>query len=54
LSRGLQSVKDDIKDKSGDLAKLMENQQYKDQEICLFKLIIEELCTRDGKGKNGM
>lgn len=54
LSRGLQSVKDDVKDKNGELAKLMESKQYKPEELCLFKLILEELCTVGGKGKNGL
>ncbi len=52
--RGLQSLKDDIKDKSGELAKMMESKHYTDSELCLFKLILEELCTVGGKGKNGM
>ena len=52
--RGLQSLKDDIKDKGGELAKMMECKHYTDSELCLFKLILEELCTVGGKGKNGM
>ncbi len=51
--RGLQSLKDDIKDKGGDLAK-MECKHYTDSELYLFKLMLEELCTVGGKGKNGM
>jgi len=54
LSRGLQSVKDDIKDKKGELAKLMDSKQYSDAELFLFKLILEELCTVGGRGKEGL
>jgi hypothetical protein len=50
---GLQSVKDDIKDKTSELAKLMDSKHYSDSELCLFKLIIEDLCTVTGKGRNG-
>ena len=50
----MQSVKDDIKDKGADLVKLMESKRYSDEQLCLFKLILEELCTINGKGKKGM
>ena len=50
----MQSVKDSVKSTATDLAKLMENSQYTDSELYLFKLIIEELCTVGGKGRNGM
>jgi hypothetical protein len=33
---------------------MMESKHYTDSELCLFKLILEELCTVGGKGKNGM
>jgi len=47
-------VKDDIKDKGPELAKLMESKKYSDEQLCLFKLILEELCTVNGRGKDGM
>ena len=47
-------MKDSVKSTATDLAKLMESKQYTDSDLCLFKLIIEELCTVGGKGRNGM
>ena len=47
-------MKDEIKEKGGELSKLMDIKQYSDSELCLLKMILEELCTVGGKGKNGM